>query len=185
MLAHKKHTPSAKIWIEYRGEPLIGKGGAGILEAIAKENSITKAAEKLDMSYRYVWNYIQKIESTVGEPIVETYKGGKSGGGGAKLTETGKRLLEEYARLEACLSEFLVEAKRSEVKGLKLSARNRFKGKVVAVEKGVITAKVKIEVKMPVVVTSVITKEAVEDLDLKVGDEVEAIVKSTEVMIAK
>ena len=68
---------------------------------------------------------------------------------------------------------------------MKLSARNRLKGKVVAVEKGIITAKVKIEIKVPAVVTSVITKEAVEDLDLKVGDEVEAIVKSTEVMIAK
>ena len=68
---------------------------------------------------------------------------------------------------------------------MKLSARNRLKGKVVAVEKGVITAKVKIQVMVPAVVTSVITKEAVEDLDLKVGDEVEAIVKSTEVMIAK
>jgi molybdopterin-binding protein len=38
---------------------------------------------------------------------------------------------------------------------------------------------------MPVTVTAVITKDAVEDLDIKVGDEVEAIVKSTEVIIAK
>jgi molybdopterin-binding protein len=38
---------------------------------------------------------------------------------------------------------------------------------------------------VPAVVTAVITKEAVEDLDLKVGDDVEAIVKATEVMIAK
>ena len=68
---------------------------------------------------------------------------------------------------------------------MKISARNRLKGKVVAVEKGIITAKVKIEIKVPAVVTSVITKEAVEDLDVKVGDEVEVIVKSTEVMIAK
>ena len=72
-----------------------------------------------------------------------------------------------------------------EVKGLKLSARNQFKGKVVAVENGVITAKVKVEVKMPVTVTAVITKEAVDELDIKVGDEVTAIVKSTEIMIAK
>lgn len=72
-----------------------------------------------------------------------------------------------------------------EVKTLKLSARNQFKGKVVAVEKGVITAKVKVEVKMPVTVTAVITKESVEDLDIKVGDEVSAIMKATEVMIAK
>jgi molybdopterin-binding protein len=72
-----------------------------------------------------------------------------------------------------------------EVKGLKLSARNQLKGKILAVEKGVITAKVKVEVKVPAVVTAVITKEAVEDLGLKVGDEVEAIIKATEIMIAK
>jgi molybdate transport system regulatory protein len=185
MLTRKKHTLSGKVWIEHAGKPLIGKGGAEILEGIAKKNSISKAAETLGMSYRYVWNYLQKIEKTIGEPVVETFKGGKSGGGGARLTETGKTLLDEYTRLEGCLSEFLAETKYVEVKGLKLSARNRLKGKVVAVEKGIITAKVKIQIKVPAVVTSVITKEAVEDLDLKVGDEVEAIVKSTEVMIAK
>ena len=48
------------------------------------------------MSYRYVWNYIQKIEKAIGEPIVETYKGGKTGGGGAQLTDLGKNLLAEY-----------------------------------------------------------------------------------------
>ncbi len=72
-----------------------------------------------------------------------------------------------------------------EVKNLKLSARNQFKGKVVAVEKGVITAKVKVEIAMPVTVTAVITKEAVDELNIKEGDEVVAIVKSTEIMIAK
>ena len=67
---------------------------------------------------------------------------------------------------------------------MKLSARNRLKGKVVAVEKGIITAKVKIEVKVPAVITSVITKEAVEDLGLKNGENVEVIIKGTQVMIA-
>jgi len=111
MLTHQKHTLSGKIWLEHEGEPLIGKGGAEILAGIAKENSISKAAETLGMSYRYVWNYIKKIEKTIGEPIVDTYRGGKSGGGGARLTETGKSLLAEYTRLENCLSEFLTETK--------------------------------------------------------------------------
>ncbi len=87
--------------------------------------------------------------------------------------------------MESYLDKVLSNSGSLEVKGLKLSARNRFKGKVLSVEKGVITAKVKVEVKVPVTITAVITKEAVEDLDIKVGDEVEAIVKSTEVMIAK
>jgi len=68
---------------------------------------------------------------------------------------------------------------------MKLSARNQLKGKIISVEKGVITAKVKVEIKVPATVTAVITKEAVEDLGLKVGDEVTAIVKSTEIIIGK
>jgi molybdate transport system regulatory protein len=185
MSIDKKHKLSCKVWIEYKDQPLIGKGGAEILEAVNKESSISKAAETLGMSYRYVWNYLQDIHKTLEQPIVETYKGGKAGGGGAKLTDLGRNLLMEYKQVESYFGNVLSNSGSLEVKALKLSARNRFKGKVVAVEKGVITAKVKVEVKMPVTVTAVITKDAVEDLDIKVGDEVEAIVKSTEVMIAK
>ena len=185
MLAHKKHKPLCKVWIEYNGKPVLGKGGAEILKAIAKEQSISKAAEKLGMSYRYVWNYLQKIRKAVEEPVVITYKGGKTGGGGAKLTALGQSLLEEYQRVEGYMSEVLADQEYWEVLGLKISARNQLKGKVISIEKDGITAKVKVEIKAPAVVTAVITKEAVEDLGIKVGDEVNAVVKSTEVMIAK
>jgi molybdate transport system regulatory protein len=185
MLTENSHKPSAKVWIEYKGAPLLGKGGAEILKEIDKQQSLSKAADKLGMSYRYVWNYVQKIHAALGQEVVETHKGGRLGGGGAKLTRVGKSLVAEYTRLEGCMSEFLSEADHLEVKSVKLSARNNFKGKVIAVEKGVITAKVKVEIKLPTTVTAVITKDAVEDLDIKVGDEVVAIVKSTEVMIGK
>jgi molybdate transport system regulatory protein len=185
VLTNKKHKLSCKAWIEYKGKPLIGKGGAEILETIDKKKSISKAAETLEMSYRYVWNYIQEIQSVMEQQIVETYKGGKDGGGGARLTILGRSLLDEYKQAEAYLDKILSSKGVLEVKSLKLSARNHLKGKVIAVEKGIITAKVKVEVTMPVTVTSVITKEAVEDLDIKVGDEVTAIVKSTEILIAK
>jgi molybdate transport system regulatory protein len=185
MSTNRKTKPSCKVWLECYGNPVMGKGGAEILEGIATENSLTKAAKKGGMSYRYVWNYVQKIEKAVGEPIVETYKGGKAGGGGARLTVFGKNLLVEYRQLEGYLKSVLSGGKGLEVKSLKLSARNNLKGKITSVEKGVITAKVKIEIKSPATITAVITKEAVEDLDLKVGDEVVAIVKSTEVIIGK
>jgi molybdate transport system regulatory protein len=185
MLTHKKHKPSCKVWIEYNGMPILGKGGAEILKAIAKEHSISKAAEKLSMSYRYVWNYLQKIQKAVEEPVVITYKGGKAGGGGAKLTALGQSLIEEYQRVAGYMSEVLADQEYWEVLGLKISARNQLKGKVVSIEKNGITAKVKVEIKAPAVVTAVITKEAVEELGIKVGDEVNAVIKSTEVMMAK
>src|SRR4030043_1103782 len=185
MLTNRKHKPSCKVWIEYNGKPVLGKGGAQILKAIAQEQSISKAAEKLGMSYRYVWNYLQKIRKAVDAPIVETFKGGKAGGGGAKLTALGQSLIEEYQRVESYLREVLADQEYWEVLGLKISARNQLKGKVVSIEKDGITAKVKVEIKAPAVITAVITKEAVEDLGVKVGDEITAVIKATEVMIAK
>ena len=59
------------------------------------------------------------------------------------------------------------------------------KGTVEKVEKGIITAKVKIKIDAPAVITAIVSKEAVEELDVKVGDSIEAVVKATEVMVAK
>jgi molybdate transport system regulatory protein len=185
MIANKKHKPSCKVWIEYKGRPVLGKGGAEILKAIAKENSITKAAEKLGMSYRYVWNYLQKIQKAIEAPIVVTFRGGKAGGGGAKLTVLGQSLIDEYRRVEGYMSELLADQGYWEVLGLKISARNQLKGKVLSIKKDQITAKVKVEIKAPAVITAVITKEAIAELGVKVGDEVKAVIKSAEVMIAK
>ncbi|TRO53835.1 LysR family transcriptional regulator, partial [Candidatus Bathyarchaeota archaeon] len=158
MLPHKKHKPSCKVWIEYNGTPVLGKGGAEILRAIGTEHSILKAAEKLGMSYRYVWNYMQKIQKAIESPVAVTFKGGKSGGGGARLTELGQSLIEEYQRVEGRMSEVLADQEHWGVLGLKISARNQLKGKVVSIEEDGITAKVKVEIETPAVVTSVITK---------------------------
>jgi len=185
IMSPSRHRPSCKLWIEHEGKPLLGKGGCAILEEIEKNKSISIAAKNLGMSYRYVWGYLQKIRNALGEPVVETFKGGRDGGGGARLTEQGKSLLQEYKRLEGYLEKVLDDEEHWEMVSLKISARNRFKGKVIAVEKDGVTAKVKVEVKTPTIVTALISKEAVEDLNIKVGDEVEAIVKATEVMIAK
>jgi molybdopterin-binding protein len=68
---------------------------------------------------------------------------------------------------------------------VKISARNHLKGKVTSVEKNEIMALVKIKVTEPALVTALVSREALEDLKIKVGDEVEAVVKATEVMIAK
>lgn len=67
---------------------------------------------------------------------------------------------------------------------MKLSARNALVGKVVEVTKGQIIAKVKVDIGGQTV-TSLISNEAVDDLALAIGDEVQAIIKSSEVVIAK
>lgn len=68
---------------------------------------------------------------------------------------------------------------------MKISARNQFKGKVVEVVKGQTTAHVRIDLGIGMVITSSITNEAVDDLGLKVGDDASAVIKASDVMIAK
>jgi molybdopterin-binding protein len=53
------------------------------------------------------------------------------------------------------------------------------------VTKGQTTAHVRIDIGNGVIVTSSITNEAVDDLGLKIGDEAIAIVKASDVMVAK
>jgi molybdopterin-binding protein len=68
---------------------------------------------------------------------------------------------------------------------MKLSARNILKGKVTSVRKGQTTAHVTIEIANGVAITASITNEAVDDLALKLGDEASAVVKASDVMVAK
>jgi molybdopterin-binding protein len=68
---------------------------------------------------------------------------------------------------------------------MKLSARNQIKGRVVGVLKGATTAHVRIDIGNGVVITSSITNEAVDDLGLAVGDEAVAVIKASDVMVAK
>ena len=68
---------------------------------------------------------------------------------------------------------------------MKLSARNQLKGKIVAVTKGQTTSHVRIDIGGGVIVTSSITNEAVDDLALKVGDNAFAVIKASDVMVAK
>lgn len=67
---------------------------------------------------------------------------------------------------------------------MKLSARNKLKGKILDVKKGATTAHVRIEIASGQVVTASITNEAVEELGLKAGGTATAIVKASDVMIA-
>lgn len=67
---------------------------------------------------------------------------------------------------------------------MKLSARNALKGKVIEIAKGQIVAKVKVDIGGQTV-TSLVSVEAIDELGLTVGEDVTAIVKSTEVMLAK
>ena len=65
---------------------------------------------------------------------------------------------------------------------VKISARNRLKGRIIEVRKGATTAHVRLDVN-GTVVTASITNEAVDELGLKVGQDAYAIIKASDVMM--
>lgn len=68
---------------------------------------------------------------------------------------------------------------------MKLSSRNLIPGKVKEVVVGMVNAEVVIEVAPGVEIVSVITRNSVERMEIKPGDEVRAMVKASSVMVAK
>jgi len=67
---------------------------------------------------------------------------------------------------------------------MKISARNKLAGKIVAITKGATTAHVRIEIGPGQIVTAAITNEAVDELELLVGSPAVAVIKASDVMIA-
>ncbi|MFZ0659494.1 MAG: TOBE domain-containing protein [Candidatus Binataceae bacterium] len=65
-----------------------------------------------------------------------------------------------------------------------LSARNHLKGEISEVLLGTVTALITVKVGNNLI-ESVITKRSAEELHLKKGDQVTAVIKATEVMIEK
>ena len=97
-------NPNYKLWLEYDGKYVFGPGAYALLQHIHSSGSITKAAKDLKMSYRYAWGVIKKIESVLDAKLIESYKGGSKGGGGATVTLYGLSLMELYAQVNRSFS---------------------------------------------------------------------------------
>ena len=80
--------------------PAMGPGKARLVGLIAESGSISAAARKMGMSYRRAWQLVEALNKSFNEPVVLTAVGGKRGGG-AVVTDFGKRLVKQYHGMEA------------------------------------------------------------------------------------
>lgn len=177
--------PAFRLWMEDGDkEIMFDQTDAVILRRVDETHSLTEAAKAVGVSYRNAWDRVKAMESKLNRSLVETRVGGKTGGG-ATLTDDGRRLLKEFRRTRKLLFDVLDDSEAWEDIGYKLSARNKLKARVVEVRKGPVTSQVRMRLVSASTLTSVITNDAVEDLALAEGDDVEAIVKSTDVLVAK
>lgn len=176
--------PEFSLAMKIGGGAVLDHVDALLLHNIASESSITKAAKAAGISYRNAWDRLDRLQHDVGEKVVVARSGGAEGGG-AVLAPAGKKILSEYKRLNNYIFRALGDRDFWLHVGYRLSARNRLRAKILKIDEGTVTSELKMQVMTKGNLTSIISNEAVQELGLKEGDEVEAIIKATEVIVAK
>ena len=100
------YAARGKIWIEKDGELYMGWGRAILLERIGKLGSIAAAAREMGLGYRNAWLWVEAANRLAPTPLVEKTTGGV-GGGCARLTSEGSKVVNDYKELWARFQKFL------------------------------------------------------------------------------
>lgn len=181
------------VWMTVGGANLGGSGRIELLDKIAQYGSITQAAKAIKMSYKAAWDAIDTMNNLAKEPLVERLSGGK-GGGGTRLTPRGEQLVanfrlinQEHRRFVDSLSQqadgladdYLLMRKMS----MKTSARNQFLGKVTQVKQGAVNDEIELEIAGGQKIVAIVTHDSVESLNLVVGAEAFALIKSSSIIL--
>ncbi|WP_419708266.1 TOBE domain-containing protein [Pseudomonas sp. NFX224] len=154
-----------------------------LLQHIAEQGSITRAAKSAGLSYKAAWDAIDELNNLAQKPLVERSVGGK-GGGGAKLSSEGERVLRLYQKLQALQAQVLEAAEDAsdlDLLGrlmLRTSARNQLHGKVAAIKPQGRNDLIRLEMAENLIVDAQITHDSTERLDLQIGTEVVALIKA-------
>lgn len=154
-----------------------------LLAQIATLGSITAAAKAAGLSYKAAWDAIDELNNLAETPLVERSVGGR-GGGGAKLSAAGVRLLNLYQRLEALQAQVLQAAEDDadlQLLGrlmLRTSARNQLAGRVQATHPQGCNDLIDILLPGGALIQAQITHHSTEHLELRAGSPVVALIKA-------
>jgi molybdate transport system regulatory protein len=97
---------ATKLRVMYGTEIAIGPGKVELLQAIAETGSISASAKRLGMSYRRAWLLVDTMNRCFREPVVVSATGGTRGGG-AQVTDFGRRALERFRAMRAAVDRAL------------------------------------------------------------------------------
>ncbi|WP_350614325.1 TOBE domain-containing protein [Pseudomonas sp. HY7a-MNA-CIBAN-0227] len=154
-----------------------------LLQHIAEQGSITRAAKSAGLSYKAAWDAIDELNNLAQKPLVERSVGGK-GGGGARLSTEGERVLRLYQRLQALQAQVLDAAEDAsdlDLLGrlmLRTSARNQLHGKVIAIDSHGRNDLIRLELAAGLTLDAQITHDSTLRLELEIGTEVVALIKA-------
>lgn len=95
-----------RLWIEGPEGTFLGYGRVVLLEKIRQHGSISAAARAMEMSYLRAWKLVDAMNRQSRTPVVKKSTGGR-GGGGALLTDAGKRAIETFWAAHADFNKYL------------------------------------------------------------------------------
>ncbi len=185
--------------------PSLSDSRIQLLEAIDRLGSLTQAAKSISIAYRSAWDALDEMNNLAEQPLVIRTIGGRHGGG-TTLTAYGRQtvalyraLQEEYAlalkklKTQLCAqTENQTHTEELDVHGFKRllrrmsmqsSARNQFIGTVFALRNGPVDVEVTIQLSDDTQLISLITKESANRLDIALGQELYALIKSSSIML--
>jgi molybdate transport system regulatory protein len=155
----------------------------GLLQHIAEQGSITRAAKSAGLSYKAAWDAIDELNNLAQKPLVERSVGGR-GGGGAQLSAEGERVLRLYQRLQALQTQLLEATEESGDLDLlsrlmlRTSARNQLHGSVGAITRQGNNDLIRVQLAGDVFLDAQITHESTLRLELEIGTDVVALIKA-------
>ena len=92
--------------IDFPDQNRLGRGKMQLLERIKETGSISAAGRAMDMSYRRAWLLVSAMNHMFRQPVVESQRGGKQGGGAA-ITPFGEDLLKRFRAMEKTVAQTL------------------------------------------------------------------------------
>lgn len=161
-----------------------------ILQLVGRHGSISQAARSAGVSYKAAWQAIHTLTNLAGEPLVDSSVGG-AGGGGARLTPAGERLLAAADQLQAARRGVLARVNAADsaaLAGPRTSMRNHLRAVVERLESdGARDPMVRVVLALAGdgALASLITRESAELLGLAPGLPVLALCKATAVQVGK
>ena len=192
------HRFKGRLEVETEFGTFLGDTRIRLLEAIARHGSISQAAKAVPLSYKAAWDAVDAMNNLADEPLVTRSAGGKHGGG-TRLTEYGHRVVNLYRALEAEYQAALERLAASMNEGeassfaqfrqllkrmsMKTSARNQFAGCITGLKAGDVDYEVRLKLDDANELVAVITRESADTLELAMGMEVYALVKSSSVLL--
>ncbi len=154
-----------------------------LLQHIAEQGSITRAAKSAGLSYKAAWDAIDELNNLAQKPLVERSVGGR-GGGGAKLSAEGERVLRLYHRLQALQAQVLEATEEStdlellSRLSLRTSARNQLLGRIEEITAHGHNDLVRLRLAGDLFINAQITHDSTLRLDLAIGTDVVALIKA-------